>query len=95
MSRPAGSKNKQKHWENELTKYEIPNAAKLIKPEQDKVHYDAIFGIRAFRTGQWKGLWELVKISNDGTRRIVVDATSRGSMINLLNRECMKIIIGA
>lgn len=64
-------------------------------PELRKsIRYDAIFGIRAFRNGQWKGLWELVKLDNEGNRKVIIDATSRQSMMGMLNREVTRIVIG-
>lgn len=99
MGRPIGSKNKPSKEEQKFL--EIANGPRLevvdqrLKPREEAIHYDAIFGIRAFREGRWKGLWELVKISNEGKRTVITDANSRGMMINLINRELTKIVIGA
>lgn len=102
MSRPAGSKNKSKGTLNELAVVfgekrigEIISHSNNMLKEINKVHYDLTLSIRAFRTGQWKGLWELSKLENDGKRVIIVDATSRQSVINMVNRQIMRMVIAA
>lgn len=106
MSRPAGSKNKPKALEDlipdatKLIKGVVvapmaPGISDLVQGERRKtIRYDAQFGIRALREGQFKGLWELVRIDNEGKRTIIMDASTRQSIIVMVNRQIMKIIIG-
>lgn len=93
MGRPKGSVNKPK--EGALTM--VQDASIVLPPileeRRAQVRYDLTLSIRAFRTGNWKGLWELTKVDNDGKRTIIVDATSRQSVINMVNRQIMKMVI--
>jgi hypothetical protein len=94
LSRPIGSKNKPilvKLEESTLKASEcLPVRTDGFLP---KIHYDLNLSIRAFRTGNWKGLWELSKVDDNGKRTIIIDATSRQSMINMVNRQIMKMVI--
>lgn len=67
----------------------------LTTPKITPIHYDLNLSIRAFRSGNWKGLWELSKLKNDGTREIIIDATSRQSVINMVNRQIMRMVIAS
>lgn len=60
-----------------------------------EVRYDAKFGIRVLRDGQFRGLWELVSWDDKGNKKVITDANSRGMVINMINRHIMKIIVMA
>lgn len=50
--------------------------------------------LRVYRRHEkWPGQWELTKVDNDGKRTTIVDATSRQSVINMVNRQIMKMVI--
>ncbi len=58
------------------------------------IHYDLTLSLRVYRRNQkWPGQWELTKVDNDGKRTIIVDATSRQSVINMVNRQIMRMVI--
>lgn len=81
MGRPLGSKNK-------------PEILPDRKQFDQAIHYDEILGIRMLRTGQFRGLWELVRLDDRGkVRQVLTDANSKGSMINLMNRAVMRIVV--
>ena len=65
------------------------------KPEEEKISYDLLVGIRSHRTGRWKGhnLWELVKIDSEGKRTVLIDASDRRSIINYVVRQIGKIVV--
>lgn len=101
MSRPAGSKNKPKEAAAVIFKdgkgEEVKVDANVKIPETDGImglHYDAILGIRVLRNGNFKGLWELVLLDDNGNRRkVVTDANSRQMVIGLAVREIRKIVV--
>ncbi len=56
--------------------------------------YDGVFAIRNLRKGQFKGLWELAKLNQDGSvKMILTDANSRGMIITMITREILKIVV--
>ncbi len=86
MSRPKGIPNKPK--------VEVAIPTTFQSNGVKKVHYDEILGIRNLRTGPFKGLWELVRLNDDGTvRQVLTDANSRGMIITMANRQILKIVI--
>lgn len=66
----------------------------VTKEDREKIHYDAVFGIRVLRNGQFKGLWELVRLDSEGNRvQVLTDANSRGMCMTILNRQLQKIVV--
>lgn len=85
MGRHKGSLNRR---EDSM----ILNAAHPEPKEQ--VHYDCVMGVRALRNGPFRGLWELVLLDdNMGRKQVLTDANSRGMIINIMNRQIMKIVV--
>jgi len=100
MGRPKGSLNKQKTWVASPAQLDSPipqTVATLpVVPmlnQPPAIRYDALFGIRNLRSGPFKGLWELVKLDQDGKRFVITDANSRGSIISLITKQILKIVI--
>lgn len=90
MTRPLGSKNKPKETiGNFSSTATMPNVT--VQPE---VHYDLCIAVRAHRKGIWAGknLWELVTLNN-GIRKVVIDATDRRSIINMVVKYIGKIVV--
>jgi len=65
----------------------------VLERRAEPIRYDALFGIRVLRNGPFKGLWELVQLDNEGKRNVLTDANSRGMVVNLVNRQIMKIVV--
>lgn len=66
----------------------------VVPSPMKEVRYDAIFGVRNLRGGNFKGLWELVRLDNKGNRlQILTDANSRGMILTIINRWIMKIVV--
>lgn len=91
MSRPVGSKNK-------FGPGNLPGGGLLREvlslPPVQPIHYDLTMSLRVYRRHEkWPGQWELTKVDNDGKRTTIVDATSRQSVINMVNRQIMKMVI--
>ncbi len=98
MGRPAGSKNRTKGlaeqakdrdralYPNIKTAVNLPAQALSIPPR-----YDIIMGLRVIRQGNFRGLWELVELNNDMTRRMVItDANNKGSVITLMTKRVLR-----
>ena len=67
----------------------LPDRKQFTKP----IHYDEILGIRVLRKGQFRGLWELVRLDDEGkVKQVITDANSRGMVINLATRLILKIV---
>lgn len=97
MGRPVGSRNKIGPGNSAyggLMKEVLTNPPE-IADRRSTPRYDLILCIRAFRDGRFKGLWELSRVDNDGKRFIIVDATSRQSVVNMVNRQIMKMVIAS
>lgn len=72
----------------------FPNALGVTKKDIEKIHYDAVFGIRNLRSGRFKGLWELVQLNDDGSvKQVLTDANSRGMIITMMNKQILRIVI--
>lgn len=99
MGRPAGSKNKPKdngHVETREVPIVHENPIRGGDHPSDSIRYDVILAVRNLRSGQFKGLWELVELNNDLTRKqVLTDANSRQSLLNLVHRRVMRIVVNA
>lgn len=68
-----------------------PKTQTLEKP---KIHYDEVFGVRVLREGQFRGLWELTRLTDNGEiKQVLTDANSRGMILTMMNRAVMKIVV--
>jgi hypothetical protein len=73
---------------------DTPFTLSQVQQALPPIRYDLVLGIRALRNGPFKGLWELVKLT-DGKREVLTDANSRGMVINIATRYIMKIVVMA
>lgn len=91
MGRPLGSKNKKTSFDH----HPEPLTIQRVEIEEKKlIHYDEVLGVRSLRNGPFKGLWELVRLNDDGTvKQVLTDANSRGMIITMATRQIMKIVV--
>lgn len=85
MGRPIGSKNKPAQ----------NTTGPVITVAAPATHYDVVFGIRCLRSGPFSGQWELTKLGDGGERlEVIIDATERASVINMVARRIQRIVVG-
>jgi len=71
-----------------------PIKIKPIAEKSEPIRYDCVLAVRALRSGPFKSLWELVQLDEKGNRkRVITDANSRGSILQMMNREIMRLVI--
>jgi hypothetical protein len=59
----------------------------------EALHYDEILGIRCLKKGQFRGLWELVRLDDQGkVRQVLTDANSKNFIITMASRAIYKIV---
>lgn len=80
----------------------FPNVIGITKEEilpdrkqfTESVHYDEILAVRVLRKGPFRGLWELVRLDDQGkVKQVLTDANSRGMIITMMNRSIMRIVV--
>ncbi len=89
MGRPKGSKNKRVEV---AQTFGTASTVTLDRPEFNQA-CDLILGVRHLGSeSKFPGLWQLVRIEQDGTEKILIDASSKMSILNIARLEIGRCI---
>lgn len=68
-----------------------PRKSKAPVAVVDAPSYSLILGLRRHRQGPFAALWELTELDQNGSvKRVIMDASTRGSIMGLIAREVQK-----
>lgn len=90
MGRTKGSKNKRAIV-NEIREVEANDQIENLKISSPS--FTLALGFRHLGAGSpFAGLWQMSVIESDGTERVVMDATSKASIINMASNAIAKCL---
>lgn len=90
MSRPKGSKNKRALVDQVRQQDQVEE---LNQVKVGSSPFNLLLGIRHLGAdSKFHGLWQLSTIDRDGVERVIIDATSHGSVITLAQQAIAKCL---
>lgn len=77
----------------ELSQTSCTNGASVVTLMPIPRQFTLMLGIRHLDKGdKFPGLWQLCVVESDGTEKVLIDATSKGSIINMVQNEIARCV---